>query len=605
MNVSQQIANWLVEQGIEQVFCVTGGGAMFLNHALGTHPRLRCTYMHHEQACAMAAEGYARVMGKPAVVNVTTGPGGINAFNGVFGAYTDSIPMLILSGQVKRETCLDFVSIPGLRQLGDQEGPVVHMAKSVTKLAEVARRPEDLAALLPAALTTATRGRPGPVWIDIPLDIQSSNVQLTLSDPLPTVVEYSPSLIQDCEHIIERLHAAHRPLILAGSGVRIAGASDALLGLAEDAGIPVATAWTHDLIASNHPLFAGRPGTIGTRAGNFCLQACDFLLVIGSRLNIRQVSYNWSRFAPKAFIVQVDIDPAELTKPFVRPDLAIVADAASFIQILAVQVALQNLPDYSNWAHWCHALQERYPVLQPNQTLETLNPYAVVAYIFSQLRHDDIVVCGNASACIVPFQVGDLRAGQRLFSNSGSASMGYDLPAAIGAAIGAGGRRVICFAGDGSLQMNIQELQTLKTLGLPVLVVVIANGGYLSIRQTHENFFGSVVGATSSSGVEFPNFSALACAYGLRSAYITRCEDLSELECMLTLDGPALLQIDVDPAQPFEPRIKSRMLEDGTFATPELDDMFPFLPGDELAAVRLAANGLKAEISLVKHDGEL
>ncbi|MDS4041730.1 MAG: thiamine pyrophosphate-binding protein [Candidatus Competibacter sp.] len=598
MNVSQQIAIWLAEQGIEQVFCVTGGGAMFLNHALGTHPRLRCTYMHHEQACAMAAEGYARVTGKPAVVNVTTGPGGINALNGVFGAYTDSIPTLVLSGQVKRETCLDFVPVPGLRQLGDQEGPVIHMARPVTKFAEVARRPEDLAALLPAALAAATGGRPGPAWIDIPLDIQSATVKLSFSTPTTTaiVAPESSTLIQDCERIIARLRDAHRPLILVGGGVRISGAGAALLALAEATGIPVATAWTHDLIASDHPLFAGRPGTIGTRAGNFCLQACDLLLVIGSRLNIRQVSYNWAQFAPQAFVVQVDVDPAELAKPFVRPDLAIVADAARFIDILAEQVRLHDLPDYGDWARWCHGLQNRYPVLQPHQMLAPrLNPYAVVARIFGHLRDDDIIVCGNASACILPFQVGHLRAGQRLFGNSGSASMGYDLPAAIGAALGAGARRVICFAGDGSLQMNVQELQTLKTLSARVLVIVLANDGYLSIRQTHENFFGGVVGANPATGVEFPDFSRLAGAYGLRAARIAGPDDLAEMDRMLALDGPALIQIDVDPTQPFEPRIKSRMLEDGSFATPALDDMFPFLPAEELAAVRAEAAAIRAK----------
>jgi len=596
MNVSQQIADWLAEQGIEQVFCVTGGGAMFLNHALGTHPRLHCTYMHHEQACAMAAEGYARVSGKPAVVNVTTGPGGINALNGVFGAYTDSIPMLVLSGQVKRETCLDFVPLPGLRQLGDQEGPVIHMAKPVTKFAEVARRPKDLSALLPAALAAATQGRPGPAWIDIPLDVQSATLDLGLSNPPARAVGQDPSLIEHCDAIIERLRSAHRPLILAGSGIRAAGAEAALLALAQATGIPIATAWTHDLIANDHPLFAGRPGTIGTRAGNFCLQASDLVLVIGSRLNIRQISYNWSRFAPQAFLVQVDIDPAELAKPFVKPALGIVADAARFIDTLAARPGIRDLPDFGDWARWCHGLQQRYPVVQPHQTLAaSLNPYAVVAHVFDGLRDDDIVVCGNASACILPFQVGRLRAGQRLFSNSGSASMGYDLPAAIGAAVGAGGRRVICFAGDGSLQMNVQELQTLKTLGAPVLVIVLANGGYLSIRQTHENFFGSVVGATPASGVEFPDFSALARAYGLPAARIAGPDDLPELEQMLARDGPALIQIDVDPAQPFEPRIKSRMLEDGTFATPELDDMFPFLSAEELAAVRAEGAALRAK----------
>jgi acetolactate synthase-1/2/3 large subunit len=380
--------------------------------------------------------------------------------------------------------------------------------------------------------------------------------------------------------------------------VRIGNAQDDLLAFAEATGIPVATAWTHDLIPSDHPLFAGRPGTIGTRAGNFCLQAADFLVVIGSRLNLRQISYNWARFAPDAFIAQVDIDTAELAKPFVRPALGIVADARCFLRTLAMRSTAVTLPDFGEWSRWCRGLQARYPVRQAHQTLAPdLNPYAVVDQIFAQLRDDEIIVCGNASACILPFQVARLRAGQRMFSNSGSASMGYDLPAAIGAALGGGGRRVICFAGDGSLQMNIQELQTLKTLGVPVLIIVLANGGYLSIRQTHENFFGRVVGATPESGVEFPDYSKIAAAYGLAAARISSPADLPALETMLTRNGPALIQIDVDPQQPFEPRIKSRMLEDGTFATPELDDMFPFLPAEELAAVRAEAILLRAHVT--------
>ncbi|MBS1197321.1 MAG: thiamine pyrophosphate enzyme binding domain protein [Proteobacteria bacterium] len=593
LNVSQQIADWLANQGIEQVFAVTGGGAMFLNHALGTHPRLKCTWMHHEQACAMAAEGYARITGKPALVNVTTGPGGINALNGVFGAYTDSIPMLIISGQVKRETSLDFVSLPGLRQLGDQEGPVIHMAKPVTKFAALARQPEDIATLLPKALAAATNGRPGPAWIDIPLDIQSAGENLSFIS-LPTT-EPAIAAEQDaqCDQILARLKKARRPLILAGSGVRTADATRELLKFAETTGIPVTTAWTHDLIASDHPLFAGRPGTIGTRAGNFSLQSADLVLVIGSRLNIRQISYNWDSFAKDAFLIQVDIDPAELNKPFVKPDLGIVADAKSLLQTLQRLLARTSLPDFSPWAVWCRNLSRRFPVRQPHHTLAPkLNPYAIVDHVFSELRDDDIIVCGNASACILPFQIGPLRQGQRMFSNSGSASMGYDLPAAIGAAIAAPGRRIICFAGDGSLLMNIQELQTLKTLGANVIVIVIANNGYLSIRQTHENFFGSVVGAAPDSGVDFPDFSAIAKAFSLPSHRIQQAEDIARLNAALAIDGPAIIQVDVDPNQGFEPRIKSRALPDGKFSTPELDDMFPFLPAHTLAAIRAEVIGL-------------
>ncbi|WP_374498575.1 thiamine pyrophosphate-binding protein [Zoogloea sp.] len=592
MKVSERIADWLADHGIEQVFTVTGGGAMYLNQALASHPRLKCTFMHHEQACAMAAEGYARVAGKPAVVMVTTGPGGINALNGVFGAFTDSIPMLVIGGQVKRATCLDYTPVPGLRQLGDQEGPVVAMARPVTKLAESVGSPEALVELLPRALATAIGGRPGPVWLDIPLDVQSAECP-----PLPAFTAPAPQAPADlddaCRQIAAELRKAHRPLIIAGTGVRLAGAGSALLAFAEAHGIPVATAWTHDLIASDHPLFAGRPGTIGTRAGNFCAQNADCVIVIGSRLNIRQVSYNWDSFAKDAFIAQIDVDPAELAKPFVQPQLRLACDARLFIDALAATCA-DGLPDVRPWSAWCRDIRARYPVGGTPTDSPQLHPYALVERIFDQLRDDDIVVCGNASACILPFQVGRLKAGQRMFSNSGSASMGYDLPAAIGAARAAGSRRVVCFAGDGSLQMNIQELQTLKTLGLDVLIVLIDNGGYLSIRQTHENFFGRIVGATPASGVEFPDFARVAAAYGLDAVSIATPADLPALDAALARRGPTLIAARVDPAPGFEPRIKSRALPEGGFATPELDDMFPFLPPAELAAVRAEARSLRA-----------
>lgn len=596
MRISEQIAQWLVRQGIEQVFTVTGGGAMFLNQALGSHSALRCTFMHHEQACAMAAEGYARVAGKPAVVMLTTGPGSINALNGVYGAYTDSIPMIVISGQVKRETCLSFQDLPKLRQLGDQEGPTVAMASTICKMAQIIREPHDLIEALPKAYTLAVSGRPGPVWLDIPLDIQSSTEAIEIPDSVLSTAASSPMLAAQCDEIIARLKTAKRPLILGGTGVRLAGITERLRGFIEQHGIPLATAWTHDLIASDHPLFAGRPGTIGTRAGNFCLQNADVIVVLGSRLNIRQTSYNWDSFGQHAWITQIDIDPAELAKPGVQADLKVVADAGNFLS--AMEQGLQNtmLPSYANWAVWCRDIGERYAVRKEHQQLPgaPLNPYLVVDRIFRNMRPNDIAACGNASACILPFQISHLQAGQRLFSNSGSASMGYDLPAAIGAARAdpEGKRRVICFAGDGSLQMNIQELQTLKTIGANVVIVVLNNDGYLSIWQTHENFFGRVIGATPATGVEFPDFNAVAAAYGIKTALIQNEADLPALDELLTRDGPLLINVIVDPRQEFAPRIKSRVDEAGKFVTPELDDMHPFMDPAVLRAVRASAEAI-------------
>lgn len=598
MRASEHIAQWLVQQGVEQVFSVTGGGAMFLNQALGGHTGLRCTFMHHEQACAMAAEGYARITGKPAVVMLTTGPGSINALNGVHGAFTDSVPMIVISGQIKRETCVSFQDVPNLRQLGDQEGPIIAMATPVCKYARLVRSEKDLETMLPQAYAEAVSGRPGPVWLDIPLDIQQSTAAISIPAPVLTRPVAPPGLQAACAEIARRLLICHRPLVLGGTGVRLAGAVERLRALVERYRLPLATAWTHDLIASDHPLFAGRPGTIGTRPGNFCLQAADLVLVLGSRLNVRQTSYNWQAFAKNAWVAQVDIDAAELAKPTYSANLGVPADLNDFFDVLEQELARLTLPDFSPWIQWCQRIGQAYPALAEHQqsTSGPLNPYVMVQRIFAQMRPDDIVVCGNASACILPFQVGALQKDQRLFSNSGSASMGYDLPAAIGAATAgaAQGRRVICFAGDGSLQMNIQELQTLKTLGANVIIVVLNNRGYLSIWQTHENFFGRVIGATPESGVEFPDFTAVARAYGIRAESVAAHSELALLDQLLQADGPLLIDLHVDPRQEFVPRIKSRVDTDGNFCTPELDDMHPFLEQATLEQIRGEALALRA-----------
>ena len=570
---------------------------MFLNQAFGSHPKIRCVFMHHEQACAMAAEAYARVSGRPAVVLVTTGPGSINAMNGVYGSFTDSIPMIVISGQIKRETCASFHSSMKLRQLGDQEAPTIEMAAPICKYSRLVTTEEELEELLPTAFVMSSSGRPGPVWLDIPLDIQQSTLPIDIPDPsISTNPNYGmEDAIKD---VISQLRQSHRPLILAGTGVRLSNTQDRLIKLIEGTGIPLATAWTHDIIASDHPLFAGRPGTIGTRSGNFCLQNSDFVLVLGSRLNIRQTSYNWDKFAKDAFVAQVDIDAAELNKPTIKPDLGICADLSDFLNTLEREIATTPLPNFEPWGNWCQSIQKRYNISNEHQQLtnQPLNPYLMVERVFNALRSDDIVVTGNASACILPFQIGVLQEGQRLFSNSGSASMGYDLPASIGAAAAAenDSRRVICFAGDGSIQMNIQELQTLKTLNANIVIIILNNSGYLSIWQTHDNFFGRIIGATPESGVEFPDFSEVAKAYGIDAVTISNVSELTTLDEYVCRDGPVLIDLKVDPKQEFSPRIKSRVDTAGAFITPELDDMHPFLPESERDTVRAEARKIRA-----------
>ncbi len=587
IRLSDYVVRRLEQWGVRHIFLVPGGGAMFLNDAIAKSEAIQPISNHHEQACAMAAEGYARLSGMPGVINVTSGPGGINALNGVFGAWTDSVPMLILSGQVKRETCLSSYDLPGLRQLGDQEADVVGMVRGITKYAEMVTEPRCIRHQLEKAWYLTTAGRPGPCWLDIPVDVQSAMVEetgLASYDPLPDELRWDSSEISKLvSRVLARLRESPRPVILAGSGIRIAGATELFESVAGKLGVPVTTAWTHDTIATDDPLFCGRPGTIGDRPGNFTVQNAETLLILGSRLNIRQVSYNWQSFARAAYKIQVDVDAAELNKPTVRPDLPIHCDLRVFLQEMLRQLDGSDAARHAEWVRWCKQRVAEYPVLEGKKSKSDLvNPYLFVHDLFERLREDDAVICGNATACIVTYQTARLKKGQRLISNSGSASMGHDLPAAVGAAVARGGKRVICLAGDGSIQLNIQELQTIAHHRLPVKLFVLNNQGYLSIRGTQDSFFQRRIGEGPGSGISFPDTLKLADAYGLPSMRIRPENCGAAIEEALAIDGPVVCEVMLDPEQRFEPRLASRRLDDGRMVSSPLEDMFPFLDRDEL-----------------------
>lgn len=590
MRVADYIAKALADRGVRHVFLVTGGGAMFLNNAFGTEPRLTYICNHHEQASAMAAEGYARVSGELGLVNVTAGPGGVNAINGVFGAWTDSIPMLVVSGQVKRETLMSTYKIPGLRQLGDQEIDIVRMVSGITKYAVTVTDPATIRYHLERAVYLAEHGRPGPCWIDVPIDVQSAQIEpasLTAYDPREDEQVWNAGQVREqARRVIERVRAAERPVILAGTGVRLGRAMEVFHRVIRKLGIPVTTAWTHDLIASDHPLFCGRQGTIGERAGNFTVQNADALLILGSRLPVRQISYNWSSFARHAYKMWVEIDAAELRKPTIKPDLAIQCDVRVFLDEVERQLdaVSYNAERHAPWVAWCKARVEKYPPVLPKhrEYNGAINPYHFIEVLTDRLAADDVIVCGDATACIVPFQVARLKAGQRMFSNSGSASMGFDLPAAIGAAFARPGKRIICLAGDGSVQMNIQELQTIVHYRLPIKIFTLSNGGYLSIRTTQKNFFGNQVGSGPESGVSMPDMTRIATAYGIPNSRIDRRDFADLIDQALAGDGPFLGDVVLEQAQTFEPRLSSRQLPDGKIVTAPIEDMFPFLDREEL-----------------------
>jgi acetolactate synthase-1/2/3 large subunit len=591
IRLADYVVNRLAQHGVRDVFLVSGGGAMHLNDAIGRCNEIKYICCHHEQACAMAAEAYARVTNRVGVACVTSGPGGINAINGVFGAWTDSIPMLIVSGQMKRETLLRTHDLVGkVRQLGDQEVDIVQMVQGITKYARMITDAASIRYHLERGLHLASQGRPGPVWLDIPVDVQAAEVDpdaMPAYDPAEDAQHWDEDRLREqaCE-VARRLRAASRPVLLGGTGVRLADAIPEFQELAERLQVPVTTAWTHDLLPSNHPLYCGRQGTIGTRAGNFVVQNADLLLIVGSRLCIRQISYNWSSFAREAFTVQVDVDAAELDKPTFRANLPIHSDARRFLRLVLDALGPDASPTGAQieWRDWARRRRELLPAVLPHHRRAasgTINQYHFVELLFAASVPGDIFACGDATACITPFQAGDIKEGQRLFSNSGSASMGYDLPAAIGAAVAAPDRRVICLGGDGSLQMNIQELATVAHHRLNLKLFVLNNGGYLSIRSTQNNFFKLLVGEGPESGLSFPDYAALANAYGLASSTLDCTNPEDDLAEIFGRPGPEVIVVELDRAQGFEPKLSSKKLADGSMVTAPLEDMAPFLERDE------------------------
>ena len=632
--VAQVIADFMVEKGVSHVFTVTGGGAMHLNDAFGHHSELTCIYNHHEQACSLAAEGYARHSGKIACVCVTSGPGGTNAITGVLGGWQDSIPMFVVSGQVKRITTTGYMDV-SLRQLGDQEFQITDCVANMTKYAVMLTDANKILYHLEKAWFLANHGRKGPVWLDIPLDIQAAEVE---TDSLCHFNESEyDSYIQQCnqenyitdkqestegfhcdfweetvqsenvklqkvlsadapvwkdeyiEQVISALKKAKRPVILAGTGIRLADAYCEFLELVEQLKIPVVTAWNaHDLVWAEHPYDCGRPGTVGTRGGNFVVQNADLVLILGCRMNIRMISYQWENFAKDALKIWVEIDKNELCKPTIKPDIPIHADVKAFLlhmnqELKAEALSLENMQ--SDWLMWCKEVNQKYPAVRPEYYDSVkLNPYVFIDKLTQQMSADTSVVCGNGSACVITFQAAKIKKGQRYFTNSGCAAMGYGFPAAIGVAVQENAREVVCIDGDGSFQMNLQELQTVVQNKLPLKIVILNNNGYHSIRQTQINLFKGreLVGVEAESGVSFPKFEKIAYAYEIpyvKIESIKDCED--KLKDALDMEGPVLIEAVVDEGQNFEPKLSSKVLPDGTMVSPPIDDMYPFLEREE------------------------
>lgn len=591
--LSDYVADFLVAHGIDTAFSVTGGGAMHLNDSLGHKEGLHVVYNHHEQACAIAAEAYARIDNRIAALCVTTGPGGTNAITGVVGGWLDSIPMLVISGQVRYDTTARGMGV-NIRAGGDQEFDITKAVASMTKYCEMIEDPLRIRYALEKALYLATHGRPGPCWLDIPLNFQGCTVEtddLVAYDPAEDADTLPPAVTeQTIDEILDRLRRAKRPVLYAGNGVRLSGGFDIFERVVRKLNIPVATGWDNiDMMADTDPLYVGRGGIMGDRAGNFAVQNSDFVLAVGNRLSIRQVGYSWKTWAREAFVVMVDADAEELKKPTLHVELPVHADAKDFLEKMDRRLDGVFFAE-NGWQEQCRAWKAKYPVVLPKHFEDTrmTNVYAFIKKLSSRLPEGYTTVVGNGSACVVGSHGYEIKPGQRFIINSAIASMGYDLPAAIGVCYAIGQKELVCITGEGSIQMNLQELQTILTNRLPIKLFVINNGGYHSIRQTQTNLFGNhtKVGIGPESGdLSFPDMGKLAEAYGYPYC---RCDANDQLDDRLNevfaAEGAYICEVFVSPEQFFEPKSATKKLPDGSLFSPPLEDLAPFLPREELIA---------------------
>lgn len=596
IRLADYVADFLVENGVTDVFSVVGGGAMHLNDALGHHEGLKVTYNHHEQACAIAAEAYARLDNRIAAVCVTTGPGGTNALTGIVGGWLDSIPMFVISGQVRYDTTARYAlqyTKTLLRSMGDQEYDIVKSVQPMTKYAVMIEDPMQIRYALEKGWHLATTGRPGPVWIDIPVNYQGSYIEtdeLAGYDPAEDDAKLPPPVSDEIIHtVLDKIKKAKRPVFHAGYGIRLSGGYEAFCSVAEKLNIPVVTYWNAvDLIEDNNPLYCGRAGNMGDRPGNWAIQNADLILAVGTRISIRQVGYNWKTWARAAEVIMVDIDQAEMKKPTLHVDMPIWADAKDFLEKLN-KTAVKPVHETGLWQETCQRWKKEYPAVLPRhweENGETANVYAFVRYLSSRLPENSLTAVSNGACCVVGNQAYVIQKGSRMANNSAIASMGYGLPAAIGTCIGGGYKSTVCLEGDGSIMMNLQELQTILTNRLPIKIFLINNGGYHSIRITQTNLFSehSRVGiGPESQDLSFPEFKKIAEAFGYPyySAH-SNAEMKSVVDEVLASEGPVFCEIFTDTKQVWEPKSSTKRLEDGRLVSPPLEDLAPFLSREEL-----------------------
>ncbi len=593
MKLSDYVVEFIAQLGVRHVFMIPGGGAMHLNDSLGKCRRLTYVCNLHEQGSAIAAEAYGQYSGL-GVVMVTSGPGGTNALTGVAGAWLESTPMLVISGQVKTS---DLVGDRGVRQIGFQEIDIVAMAKPITKFAVTVTDPARIRQCLEEAAWKATHGRKGPVWVDIPLDVQAADI-----NPMGLDGFRPPKPDKDIDSKIKAaalrardlLLSAQRPVVLAGNGIRHAGAIELFLKWAESIGIPILTTWKAlDFLPDDHPLYVGRPGAVGQRAANFAQQKSDFFLSIGARLDNGQTAYNHRNFAPRAAKVIVDIDPAEIAKLQMPIAASLAADAGAFLAELIACSKGHLFPDWSEWRRRCDSWKKKYPIVLDSyrSVSEGVHNYVLVETIGRLLRSGDILIPGSSGACSeVTSQAVPAATGIRFINTHGLGSMGFGVPAALGACLASGGKRTVCIDGDGGFPMNAQELAVISRLNLPIKFFILNNGGYNSIRATQVNYFSRrFVACDAASGLTFPDLAKTAESCGVAFCGIDSHENLDEeVASILSKAGPTVCDVAMAPDQFTQPKVSSKQQPDGRMVTMPMEDLWPFLDRKEFDAIMMS-----------------
>lgn len=602
--LSDYVIQFVADQGVKHVFLVTGGGAMHLNDSLGRCQCIQPVCNSHEQASAICAENYGKATNRLGVALVTTGPGGTNTLTGVAGAWLDSTPTFFISGQVKRpDRMFDAEGKPlGMRQLGVQEVDIVSIVKPVTKYAVTVVDPQSIRYHLEKALYLATTGRPGPVWIDIPLDVQAFPIEIASLKGFDPQLEAGvdgatggPDATAQVKSVIEALNNAERPLLFAGNGIRLARAEQEFAELIRLLKIPVVATWcAADLIASDDPLYVGRPGSVAARGANFALQNCDFLLAIGMRLDFAITGYAPEKLARGAHKVMVDIDPAELRKLGSHVQQPIQSDARVFLRELLNQRCAVAAKDRHTWDVRCAEWKTRYSVVtdEHRKPEGRVSIYNLAEVIGTESRPDDLLISGSSGAGIEIFLLAcPTRTGQRIYHTAGLGSMGFGLPGSIGVCLAHDGRRTICVDGDGGFQFNIQELETVSRLNLPIKFFVLNNDGYASIRASQSNWFGQPnIGCDERTGLTVPNLSKVADSYGIASRVIEDQANLRrDVRSVLDLPGPVLCDVRVIPDEVRAPRLANYQKPDGSMVSRPLEDLWPFLPRDEFLANMIVA----------------